>query len=187
MMMLTTAWRLLLLLTLLTGGIYPLVMTGFAQWCFPWQANGSLHRVKGQVIGSHWIGQEFNSNDYFFGRPSATAHGAYNGLASGGSNLGPSNPALVATVQARIAQRNFLRLPIPVDLVTASASGLDPEISPAAAYYQIDRIAFNRHISPNRLRQLIQVQTQNRTFGILGEPRINVLMLNLALDAMERP
>jgi K+-transporting ATPase ATPase C chain len=174
-----TNWRLFVLLTILTGYGYPLLMTGLAQLCFPWQANGSMLSRHGQIVGSRWIGQNFNSEAYFWSRPSEYA---YNGLASGGSNLGPANPKLISQIQARIAQRHFTTFPIPSDLVLASASGLDPEISPAAAYYQMARIAQARHISITQLQTLIQQQIASRTFGFLGEPRVNVLELNLALD-----
>ncbi len=182
MRLFTTTWRLFLLLTILTGGFYPWVMTGLAQWCFPWQANGSMLVEQGQSLGSQWIGQSFVTPDYFWGRPSATYHGAYNGLASGGSNLGPSNPALLTNVRARISERQIADLPIPIELVTASGSGLDPDISPAAAYYQMERVATARHMSVAALLRLIQAQTQPRVFGLLGEPRVNILRLNLALD-----
>lgn len=181
-----TAIMLLILLTIITGLIYPLVITGFAQLLFPAQANGSLIEQNGQVIGSRLIGQSFSSQAYFWGRPSATSPTPYNGQASSGSNSGPSNPIFLTTVKNRVAQLKQFdsqnNKPIPVDLVTASGSGLDPEISPYAAFYQIARIAQSRHIPEKELQTLIENQIKNRTWGLLGEPRINVLQLNLALD-----
>lgn len=178
----------LLLLTLLTGIVYPVLMTALAQVAFPQQANGSLIVKGGQVVGSALIGQAFDDPKYFWGRLSATAPLAYNAASSGGSNLGPLNPALLQAVQARI---NALKQadptnvqPIPVDLVTASASGLDPDISPAAAAYQLDRVARARGLDPAVVQQLIDQHTQGRDLGVLGEPRVNVLELNLALDAL---
>lgn len=176
----------LLFFTVLTGIIYPLAVTFCAQIVFPSQANGSLLGSNGQMLGSELIGQAFNRPEYFWGRPSATSPVPYNGGASGGSNQGPGNPALLDSVKARIkALRNAdpenLEA-IPVDLVTASASGLDPHISPAAAAYQINRIARARHLSPESVRELVERYTQARQWGILGEPRVNVLKLNLALD-----
>lgn len=170
--------RLFGLLLLLTGGFYPLVITGFAQLCFPWQANGSMLVNHGIFVGSQWIGQNFTSDAYFWGRPSAMARS----LASGGSNLSLSNPELQATFKTRIAQRHLFKLPIPGDLVMASGSGLDPDISVEAAYYQIDRIAQTRQLSVAQVQRLIQEHIQDRSLGFLGEPRVNVLSLNLALD-----
>ena len=180
----TSTWRLFALLTLITGVFYPLAITGLAQVLFPWQANGSLLVKQNQTVGSQWIGQSFTSDDYFWGRPSATENNAYNGLASGGSNLATSNPALINGIRARIAERRLLDLPIPVDLVTASASGLDPDISPTAAYYQMNRVAKARQLSVAQVQSLIQTYTQDRSFSLLGEPRVNVLRLNMALDAL---
>jgi potassium-transporting ATPase KdpC subunit len=182
--MITTTWRLFLLLTIMTGYVYPLVITGLAQIGFPWQANGSLLKIQDEVVGSKWIGQNFTYDTYFWGRPSATTKGGYNGLASGGSNLGPSNPALMETLYGRISAGHFIQMPIPVDLVTASGSGLDPEISPSAAYYQLARVATARKLPIEQVRTLILDHTSSRTLQFLGEPRVNVLQLNLALDAL---
>ena len=179
---------LFVLLTLLTGLIYPALVTGFAQLLFPTQANGSLMtNSHGQVTGSALIGQAFNDPKHFWGRASATAPFPYNAGASSGSNLGPTNPALIDAVKARLqalkdADPNN-KAPVPVDLITASASGLDPHISPAAADYQINRIAKARNMKPEMLHALIDANTQSRQWGFLGEPRVNVLALNLALDA----
>ncbi len=180
------ALALLFLLTIITGVIYPLAVTVIAQVAFPQQANGSLIVKDNQVVGSTLIGQPFDDPKYFWGRLSATAPFAYNAAASSGSNLGPTNPALVAEVQARIdalhkADPNENE-PIPVDLVTSSGSGLDPHISVAAALYQISRVARERKMSEPQVRALVDQFTEERTFGILGEPRVNVLLLNLALD-----
>lgn len=179
---------LLALFTLLTGVIYPLAMTGLAQIVFPWQANGSLIEQDGRVVGSALIGQAFDAPQYFWGRPSATAPFPYNTAASSGSNLGPSNPALIEAVQARIAALRAAdpdnSEPIPVDLVTASASGLDPHISIAAALYQTSRIAHARGLDVAVVNQLVAKHTEGRQLGLLGKPRVNVLQLNLALDAL---
>lgn len=179
----------LLLFTVLTGMIYPAVVTGLAQWLFPHQANGSmLTDANGKPAGSRLIGQAFGSPGYFWGRPSATGPYPDNAAASSGSNLGPTNPALLDAVHARIAALQAAdpgnHAPIPIDLVTASASGLDPHISPAAAEYQIQRVAKARNISAARLTELVATHTEGRQWGVLGEPRINVLSLNLALDAL---
>ena len=179
----------LLIFTLLTGVIYPLVVTGIAQLVFPRQANGSLITANGKTVGSDLIGQQFDAPQYFWGRLSATGPYPYNAAASSGSNLGPSNPALMAAVQARItalksADPTNTQL-IPVDLVTASGSGLDPDISVAAALYQIPRVARLRGLSETAVRALVDQFTQGRTFGFLGEPRVNVLELNLALDGIK--
>lgn len=177
-----------LLLTFVTGIAYPLLVTGIAQGIMPNRANGSLIARGGKPIGSSLIGQNFSDPEYFWGRPSATSPMPYNGAASGGSNLGPTNPAQIDAVKARVKVLKDAdpdnRLPIPVDLVTASGSGLDPDISPSAAHYQISRIAKARKIDPERLRRLVVEHTEGRQFGIFGEPRVNVLQLNLALDAM---
>jgi potassium-transporting ATPase KdpC subunit len=177
----------LVALTILTGLIYPLVVTGIAQAVFPWQANGSLIRQDGKPVGSALIGQPFDDPKYFWGRLSATTPFAYNAAASTGSNLGPTNPALIKTVEARIAALQAADpgnpLPIPVDLVTASASGLDPDISPAAALYQARRVARTRGLTDSAVQTLIDAHTTERSLGLLGEPRVNVLELNLALDA----
>ena len=179
---------LFVLLTLLTGLIYPALVTGFAQLLFPTQANGSLMtNSHGQVTGSALIGQAFNDPKHFWGRPSATAPFPNNAGASSGSNLGPTNPALINAVKARLqaltdADPNN-KAPVPVDLITASASGLDPHISPAAADYQINRVAKARNMKPEMLHALIDANTESRQWGFLGEPRVNVLALNLALEA----
>jgi K+-transporting ATPase ATPase C chain len=185
----------LLVLTLVTGVLYPLVVTGIAQVAFPSQANGSLIVEGGRVRGSALIGQPFDDPRYFWGRLSATGVHPYNavdpeaGAGSSGSNLGPLNPALLEAVQSRI---DALRAadpeatgPFPVDLVTASASGLDPHISPAAAAYQVRRVAQARGLSEEQVRQLVAQHTEGRDLGILGEPRVNVLRLNLALDNLQ--
>jgi K+-transporting ATPase ATPase C chain len=179
-------------LTLITGVIYPLLVTGVAQAVFPRQANGSIILQDGRAVGSELIGQSFDDPKYFWGRLSATGTFPYNAFnsealtASSGSNYGPLNPALLDAVQARV---DALReadpgntAPIPVDLVTASGSGLDPHISVAAALYQMSRVARERGLSEDRVRQLVEEHTEGRQFGLLGEPRVNVLLLNLALD-----
>lgn len=176
-----------LLLTALTGVAYPALVTLVAQTAFPHQASGSLLRADGRVVGSELIGQHFSSPEYFWGRPSATTAVPYNGAASSGSNLGPLNPALASAVQRRVtvlraADPGNTR-PVPVDLVTASASGLDPHISVAAAEYQVPRVARERGLPGERVRALVRAATEGRAFGVLGEPRVNVLKLNLALDA----
>jgi K+-transporting ATPase ATPase A chain len=179
-----------ILLTILTGILYPLIVTVIAQLVFPIQANGSLVEQNGTMVGSSLIGQPFTSPQYFWGRPSATAP-PYNAGSSGGSNLGPSNPALVDAVRARVnalqAADPTNTLPIPVDLVTASASGLDPDISVAAAYYQIPRVARARNLSEAAVQGLVAGHIEGRQFGIFGEPRVNVLLLNLALDDPPAP
>lgn len=173
-------------LTLITGFLYPLVITGISQVLFPQQADGSLILIDGKPVGSSLIGQPFDEPKYFWGRPSATAPFPYNAAASSGSNLGPTNDALIKAVQARIdalkAADPDNSLPLPVDLVTASGSGLDPHISPASAAYQIARVARAREMEETVVRQLISQHTEGRQWGILGEPRVNVLALNLALD-----
>lgn len=183
---LVQALRLTLVLTLLTGVIYPLLLFGLAQGLFAPQANGSIIEQNGQVVGSEWIGQAFTSPDYFWGRPSATGPSAYNAALSSGSNLGPNNPALEEAVQIRIEALRAAdpdnALPIPVDLVTASGSGLDPHISPAAAAYQVSRIAQARNITPEEVQALIDEVVEPRQFGFLGEARVNVLRLNRLLD-----
>jgi potassium-transporting ATPase KdpC subunit len=180
---------LFLVLTVITGLIYPLVVTGIAQVLFPQQANGSLIVKDGQVVGSRLIGQPFDDPKYFWGRPSATGPFPYNAAASSGSNLGPTNPALTDAVQARMdtlkAADPENTQPIPVDLVTTSASGLDPHISPAAAAYQVSRVAHARGLDDSAVQQLVAQYTQGRDLGVLGEPRVNVLELNLALDALK--
>ncbi|MEJ7734552.1 MAG: potassium-transporting ATPase subunit KdpC [Polyangiaceae bacterium] len=177
----------LALFTVLLGLGYPLLVTGVAQAAFPRQANGSLIARGGAIGGSTLIGQPFADARYFWGRGSATAPAAYNGGASSGTNQGPTNPALVEAVQGRIKALREAdpgnAAPIPVDLVTASASGLDPHISPAAAEYQMRRVARARGIDEGAMRSLVAAHTEARQLGVLGEPRVNVLELNLALDA----
>lgn len=179
---------LLALLTAVTGVLYPLAVTGLANLAFPKQAAGSMVFRDGRVVGSRLIGQAFDAPRFFWGRPSATRPVPYNAAASSGSNLGPLNPALVAAVKARIAALRAADPtatgPVPVDLVTASASGLDPHISPAAAEYQVSRVARARDLDPQTVRALVRAHTEGRTFGLLGEPRVNVLELNLALEAL---
>ena len=178
----------LVLLSLVTGVAYPLIVTGIAQAVFPSQANGSLILRDGKPVGSSLIGQPFDDPRYFWGRLSATAPFAYNAGASSGSNLGPINPALHAAAKGRIDALREAdpgnQAPIPVDLVTASGSGLDPDISPAAAFYQVPRVARARHLNEERVRELVHTHVRHRQLGLLGEPRVNVLRLNLALDGM---
>lgn len=177
------------LLTVLTGVLYPGVITVIGKIAFPERISGSLIMRDGHAVGSSLLGQPFSSPGYFWSRPSATSPQPYNAAASSGSNRGPLNPALQDAVKARIealraADPDDTR-PVPVDLVTASGSGLDPQISPAAAEYQLGRVARARSMKPSRVRELVQQHTEGRTLGILGEPRVNVLELNLALDAMK--
>ena len=176
----------LLLLTLVTGVVYPLVVTGIAQMVFPFQANGSLIVKDGKVVGSALIGQPFDDPKYFWGRPSATSPFPNNAAASSGSNLSPTNPALISAVQGRVdalrAADPTNKAAVPVDLVTASGSGLDPHISPAAALYQVSRVARERKLAPDAVRALVDRHTEGRFLGLLGEPRVNVLALNLVLD-----
>jgi K+-transporting ATPase ATPase C chain len=180
----------LVLLTVLTGLLYPAVMTGLAQAIFPDKANGSIITRDGEAVGSELIGQPFDDPRYFWGRLSATGLFAYNAAASSGSNYGPTNPALFEMVQARIDALHAAdpenNTSIPVDLVTASASGLDPHISPAAAYYQVARVARERKLDEETVRNLVNEHIEERQLGILGEPRVNVLELNLALDVREQ-
>ncbi|MCL4529324.1 MAG: potassium-transporting ATPase subunit KdpC [Chloroflexi bacterium] len=177
---------LLLIFTALTGIAYPLVITGIAQLAFPAQANGSLIVQNGKVIGSQLIGQQFDDPKYFWGRLSATSPEPYNAASSSGSNLGPTNPALTSAVEARIqalrAADPSNTAPIPVDLVTSSGSGLDPDISVAAALYQVHRVAAARGLTDAQVQALVNQYIEDRQFGFLGEPRVNVLELNLALD-----
>lgn len=182
---LVTAILMTIVTTVLLGLIYPLVVTGIAQVIFSAKANGQLITKDGQVIGSRIIGQPFSSPGYFRSRPSAAGAAGYDAGASSGSNLGPTNKKLIDRVQADVEklQAENPGQPIPVDLVTTSASGLDPHISPAAAEFQIPRVAQARGMSLEEVRQLVHAHTQNRQFGFLGEPAVNVLELNLALDA----
>lgn len=177
---------LFILLTAVTGIAYPLLITGIGQTVFSHQAKGSLILQDGWVLGSELIGQPFADPKYFWGRPSATAPFPYNAAASSGSNLGPLNPVLLDAVKARVEALRQAdpsqQGPIPIDLVTASGSGLDPHISPAAAEYQINRVAKARKLNPKQMRELVYKYTEGRQFGILGEPRVNVLKLNLTLD-----
>jgi K+-transporting ATPase ATPase C chain len=183
------AASLLALFTLLTGVLYPLAVTGSAQLVFPAQANGSLLEAGGHTVGSRLIGQPWDDARYFWGRPSATAPSPYNAAASTGSNLGPTNPALLASVRERVAALRAAHpdqasTPIPVDLVTSSGSGLDPHVSPAAAFYQVRRVAQARGLHDERVRELVTKHIEDRWLGVLGEPRVNVLLLNIALDAL---
>lgn len=182
------ALTLFVLLSLITGLAYPWAVTAVARFAFPHQAAGSLIERDGKLIGSRLIGQNFTDPQYFWSRPSATAPQPYNAAASGGSNLGPLNPALKDAVDARAQALRAAdpdnTQPIPVDLVTASASGLDPHISPAAADYQIARVARTRGLAPEIVRKLVAAWTEDRQWGIFGEPRVNVLELNLALDRL---
>jgi potassium-transporting ATPase KdpC subunit len=185
--LLRPALTLLIVLTGITGIAYPLLVTGVAHVIFPAKADGSLIVVGGEAVGSRLIGQPFSDPKYFWGRPSATSPQPDNALASGGSNLGPLNPALTDAVKVRIAALHAAdpgnHAPVPVDLVTASGSGLDPEISLAAADYQADRVARARSLNPARVRALIAAHAKRSLLGVIGSPRVNVLELNLAIDA----
>ncbi len=179
---------LFVLLTALTGLVYPLLVTGIGRLAFSQQASGSLVSRDQKIVGSALIGQSFQEPQYFWGRLSATSPMPNNGSSSGGSNFGPTNPALLDAVKARLDQLKAVdpgnTLPIPVDLVTASASGLDPDISPAAALYQVTRVARTRHLDTTSLRSLVLAQVQGPQWGVFGEARVNVLLLNLALDRL---
>ena len=191
---------LVLALTAITGLAYPLIMTGIAGVIFPHQARGSLIEREGKIIGSELIGQNFASDRYFHGRPSATTGPdpadpaksvpvPYNAANSGGSNLGPTNKALIERVQGDLGalKQENPSVPVPIDLVTTSASGLDPDITPEAALFQVPRVAKARNLPEDRVRQLVSAQVEQRVLGILGEPRVNVLALNLALDRATGP
>jgi potassium-transporting ATPase KdpC subunit len=173
-------------LTIVTGLVYPAIVTAIGQAAFHHQANGSLMELNGKVVGSELIGQQFDAPQYFWGRVSATTPNPYNAGSSSGSNLGPTNPAVTDEVKARLAALHDAdpgnTMPVPVDLVTSSGSGLDPEISPAAAAYQVGRVAKARGMSVPQVEALVQQATIERQLGVLGEPRVNVLKLNLALD-----
>jgi potassium-transporting ATPase KdpC subunit len=178
-----------LVFTFLLGGVYPLVVTGFASLFFPGQAAGSfVFDKKGKVVGSSLIGQPFSAGDLFLSRPSATGDHAYNPLASGGSNLGPTNPNLLKQVAERVSELHTQGIGplIPSDLILASASGLDPHITPEAALVQIPRVARERGISERELEDIVTSHVEDRQWGILGQPRVNVLLLNLALDGSNR-
>jgi K+-transporting ATPase ATPase C chain len=182
------AFVMLIIMTALTGGLYPAVVTGIAQLVFPSQANGSLIEQNGKAVGSSLIGQPFSDPKHFWSRPSATSPYPNNASSSSGSNQGPLNPALKEAVEGRIKALREAdpdnKTPVPVDLVTASASGLDPHISPAAAEYQVARVAKARGLDVTKIAALVAENTEGRQLGFLGEPRVNVLKLNLALDAM---
>lgn len=182
---------LLVALSILTGMIYPALVTGLARVVFANESDGSLLESDGRIVGSALIGQSFSDPKHFWGRPSATSPMPYNAASSGGSNQGPLNPALADAVKGRIetlrASNPFQTAPIPVDLVTASASGLDPHISVAAALWQVPRIARQRHLPEQEIENLVTAQTEGRQLGFLGEPRVNVLALNLRLDKTANP
>ena len=180
---------LFVVLTVITGILYPVGITALSALLFPGQAGGSLIEQNRRVTGSRLIGQPFDDPKYFWGRPSATSPFPYNPSSSSGSNLGPANEALKKAVSDRIAALQAAdpenRLPVPVDLVTASGSGLDPQVTPAAALYQVHRVAHARQLDEDKVRRLVQEHTEGRQFGLLGEPRVNVLEFNIALDALQ--
>ena len=184
-----TATLMIVALTVVTGAVYPLLVTGIAQLAFPHQADGSLVVKDGHAFGSELIGQQFDAPQYFWGRLSATSPNPYNAQSSSGSNLGPTNPALADEVKGRISALHDAdpanTMPIPVDLVTSSGSGLDPEISPAAAAYQAARVAKARGIPVDQVNELIAQNTTGRQFGVFGEARVNVLTMNIALDDLK--
>ena len=185
------ALKLLVLMTVLTGLVYPLAITGLAQLLMPYQADGSLITKNGRIVGSKWIGQNFSSPKYFHGRPSAAGPDGYDGSSSGGSNLGPTNKQLIDSIKVKVdtvRKQNDLNAtdPVPADWVTTSGSGLDPDISPSTARLQAKRIARVRGFDLQTVHTLIESRIQPRQFGLFGEPRVNVLELNLALDAVKR-
>ena len=185
------ALKLLVLMTVLTGLVYPLAITGLARLLMPYQADGSLITKDGRIVGSKWIGQNFSSPKYFHGRPSAAGPDGYDGSSSGGSNLGPTNKQLIDSIKVKIdtvRKQNDLNAadPVPADWVTTSGSGLDPDISPSTARLQAKRIARVRGVDLQTVHTLIESRIQPRQFGFFGEPRVNVLELNLALDAVKR-
>jgi K+-transporting ATPase ATPase C chain len=185
---LSSSVRLLAVMSVLTGIAYPLAVTGIARWLAPWPAGGSVIESGGRLVGSALIGQPFDDPGYFWGRSSATPAFPYNAASSAGSNLDLNNPALTGAVSARAAALRSAdpgnEAPIPVDLVTASGSGLDPHLSPAAAAYQVRRVARVRGLTQEQVQRIVEEHTEGRTFGLLGEPRVHVLELNLALDAL---
>jgi K+-transporting ATPase ATPase C chain len=182
------AIKITVVMALVTGVIYPLVVTGLGKVIFPHHAGGSLIEANGKVIGSELIGQRFTKPEYFHGRPSAAGNDGYDALASGGSNLGPTNQKLIDRIRddaKKFHDENpTFKGPIPADMLTASGSGLDPDISPASAGAQVDRVAAARHMSAEAVRKVVVENTEDRQFGVLGEPRVNVLKLNLALDRL---
>jgi potassium-transporting ATPase KdpC subunit len=183
-----TALALYIMMILLTGVVYPLLTTGLAKMLFPEQANGSIVMKGERKIASKLIGQQFRSPGYFWGRPSATSPAGYNSASSTGSNLGPSNPDLKAAINMRVAALHTAdpenRMPIPIDLVTASGSGLDPHISPASALYQVSRVSKARGLDEKKVAALVTAHINNRQWEVFGEPTVNVLQLNMALDAL---